>query len=172
MRAMSKSPIEVVDYDPAWPAQFEALRAVLEPALEAGGVRAFTIEHVGSTAVPGLAAKPILDIDILLATAEDLTRTIPALAAIGYAHRGDLGIAGREAFDRRPGGVTHHLYAGLATARPLREHLVFRDRLRADPDARDRYAALKRRLAITHAEDRTAYNDAKTALVRELTGPV
>lgn len=163
-----KSKIEVVDYDPAWPERFEVLRQRLAHALEAGGVDSFTIEHVGSTAVPGLAAKPILDIDIIAPRAADLPRVIAVLAAAGYEHEGDLGIPGREAFRTPSPEIAHHLYAGAADAAPIREHLMFRDRLRRDDAARDRYAALKRALAQRLADDRTAYTDAKTALVREL----
>ncbi|HEY1907183.1 MAG TPA: GrpB family protein, partial [Myxococcaceae bacterium] len=94
---MSHSPVVVVPYDPTWPAEFEALRSVLASAL---GDVARAIHHVGSTAVPGLPAKPILDVDVEIAFREDLAECIRCLGRLGYRAVGDLGIAGREAFDR------------------------------------------------------------------------
>jgi len=92
-------PIVIEDYDPHWQEQFEVLRAQIAAVLRP---LAAAIEHVGSTAVPGLAAKPIIDIDVLLRSAADLPEAITRLATLGYQHRGDLGVPGREAFDRPP----------------------------------------------------------------------
>src|SRR5258705_12320222 len=88
--------VEVVDYDPRWPTRFETLRARIVAAL---GSLADSIEHVGSTSVPGLAAKPIIDIDVLVVSAIDVPEAIERLALLGYLHRGNLGIDGREAFE-------------------------------------------------------------------------
>lgn len=107
MEQAADNPVVIVDYDPLWPKQFETLRYRLANVL--GGL-ALTIEHVGSTAVPGLAAKPILDIDVLLRSPDDLPSAIAALASIGYLHRGDLGIPGREAFRAPSNYLRHHLY--------------------------------------------------------------
>jgi GrpB-like predicted nucleotidyltransferase (UPF0157 family) len=86
----------VVDYDPSWPDVFEVLR---RPVWAAVRDVAVSVEHVGSTAVPGLAAKPIIDIDVVVASSDSLSKAIGRLATLGYIHRGDLGIDDREAFD-------------------------------------------------------------------------
>jgi len=88
-------PIVIVDYDPAWSGQFEILRRRIAKTL---GDLVARIEHVGSTAVPGLAAKPIIDLDVLLASPDDMPAAVDRLASIGYVHQGDLGVPGREAF--------------------------------------------------------------------------
>src|SRR6266540_5229473 len=90
-----KKPVVVVEYDPEWPRVFERIRAAVAPAL--GGV-AVAIEHVGSTSVSGLAAKTIIDVDVVVPTVADVAVAIERLATLGYVHRGDLGIPGREAF--------------------------------------------------------------------------
>ena len=87
--------IEIADYDPRWPATFASLRDRIAPLLPDA-----TIEHVGSTSVPGLAASPIIDLDVIVADASDVPLAIALLATLRYAHRGDLGVPGREA-DRK-----------------------------------------------------------------------
>ena len=90
-------PVSIQDYDPAWPDAFSKLAARVKAAL---GSLAVAVEHIGSTAVPGLAAKPIIDLDVVLASSTDLPEAIRLLATIGYVNEGDLGIAGREALTR------------------------------------------------------------------------
>lgn len=97
MAAELKKRIVVVDHDPAWAGEFERLAAVIRGAL---GELALAVEHVGSTSVPGLAAKPVLDVAAVVPSADGLPVAVARLAALGYRHRGDLGIAGREAFGR------------------------------------------------------------------------
>ena len=158
-------PVVVVPYDPAWPAAFAQLRDRLAPAL---GELAVGIEHVGSTAVPGLDAKPIIDIDVVLRHAEDLGAVVERLAALGYAHLGDLGIVGRDAF-RSPAGLPrHHLYVCPPGGAALQAHLTLRDALRADPQAAAAYAALKRELAERYRDDRDAYAEGKSAFITAL----
>src|SRR2546427_4386046 len=101
------NPILIVNHDPGWPGQFEMLRRRIATII---GDLAARIEHVVSTAVPGLAAKPIIDLDVLLASADDLPAAVDRLASFGYKHQGDLGIPGREAFTTPPGAPSHHLY--------------------------------------------------------------
>ena len=157
-------PIVVVDYDESWTAIYEMLRARV--AVELGPL-AIAVEHVGSTAVLGLAAKPIIDIDVVIASRDDLPRAIAALRRLGYVHRGDLGVPGREAFEA-PGGLPkHHLYVCSADSEELRRHLEFRDYLRAHEEAARQYEALKRDLAERYRDDREAYTDAKAEFVQE-----
>lgn len=159
------TPIIVEDYDPRWPQQFEALHSRIAAVL---GPLAAAIEHVGSTAVRGLAAKPIIDLDVLLRSDEDLPAAIRALTSLGYQYRGDLGVAGREAFQAPPDAFPHHLYVFPPDSREFRRHLAFRDHLRAHPADAAAYSHLKRNLAAQFAADRETYTQAKTEFVREI----
>ncbi len=156
--------IEIVDHDPEWARAFEALRTRYEAAL--AGVPRTAIEHVGSTAVDGLAAKPVIDIDIVV-RAEHLEAAAGALRRIGYEPRGELGIPGRWAF-RAPADVPRtNTYLVLEGCLALRNHLGVRDVLRADPGLRDEYAALKRRLAAT-VDDLDTYGKGKSELLSRI----
>ncbi len=156
------APVVIQAYDPTWPDVFLRLSARVKTAL---GSLAIAVEHIGSTAVPGLCAKPIIDLDVVLASMADLSEAIRLLGGIGYIHEGDLGIAGREAFRSPAGTPGHHLYVLAKGANELRRHLAFRDALRSDEGLRDRYAALKRVLAEEHQSDRSAYTEAKSAFI-------
>jgi GrpB-like predicted nucleotidyltransferase (UPF0157 family) len=165
-------PIIVVEYDPAWPVSFEQLRQVYAWHL---GELVRAVEHVGSTSVPGLAAKPVLDIDLVLRAPGDLPEVIRRLGTLGYTHNGDQGIAGREAFKREDEGVPwdgsgrtwmqHHLYAVAADSREFQRHLVFRQALRNDPGLAAAYADLKRDLALRYRDDREAYTESKSEFI-------
>jgi GrpB-like predicted nucleotidyltransferase (UPF0157 family) len=159
------STISVVDYDPSWPRAFAELRARLRGAV---GELALAVEHVGSTAVPGLAAKPIIDITIVVASAAQMPLVIAKLGELGYRHQGDLGIEGREAFASPGEGVAHHLYACVRGNLALENHLAVRDYLRGHPETVAEYGALKKRLAAQHGGDRAAYEDGKTDFVLEI----
>ena len=152
----------IQDYNPSWPDTFLKLTAKVKAAL---GPLVVTVEHIGSTAVSGLAAKPIIDLDVVLASSTDLAETIRLLGHIGYIHEGDLDIAGREAFRSPPNESPHHLYVLAAGATELRRHLAFRDALRADNGLRDSYATLKRGFAEAHRGDRSGYTEAKSAFI-------
>jgi len=151
----------VVDYDPGWPRLFEALRASIWGAV---ADIAIAIEHVGSTSIPGLAARPVVDVDVVVA-ARDVAKGIERLTALGYEHRGDLGIPLREAFRRPPGSVPHHLYLCPANSPALANHLALRDYLRGNADAARAYGELKRRLAVAHAGNIDAYVEGKTDFI-------
>ena len=155
-------PVVVVDYDPVWRDTFELLSARLRSAL---GDLAIAIEHVGSTAVPGLAAKPVVDIDVVLRSEADLPAAGAALATLGYAFIGDLGITGREAFRAPAADPPHNLYVCAAGAVELQRHLTFRDALRADSALAQEYAELKRDLAARYRDDRDSYTEGKTPFV-------
>jgi GrpB-like predicted nucleotidyltransferase (UPF0157 family) len=155
-------PVTIEDYNPAWTEWFEMLRAMVGDALQDLAV---AIEHVGSTAVPGLAAKPIVDIDVVIPTRSDLIEAIRRMAAIGYLHEGDLGVADREAFAHPPGLPVHHLYVCSRQSPELQRHLLFRDFLRLHPQEMQAYAELKRVLAKRFHNDRESYAVAKSDFV-------
>ncbi|MDR0898585.1 MAG: GrpB family protein [Oscillospiraceae bacterium] len=158
--------IVVIPWQSTWPEAFLQIKGELETAL-AGA--ALAIEHVGSTAVPGLAAKPIIDIDIVI-EADAFETVKQRLAAIGYAHTGDQGIPGREAFHYtgKEHLMPHHLYACPKDSPELRRHLALRDCLRANPALRDQYSQVKIALAEQHPHDINAYIDGKSSLVQEI----
>ncbi|MBM7167580.1 GrpB family protein [Streptomyces sp. G44] len=160
--------IVVRDYDPQWSERFEGLRQRLAPHVADLGA---SIEHVGSTAVPGCAAKPIIDLDIVVSEDAVLAELIPRLAGLGYRHEGDLGIRGREAFQAPSAAPEHHLYGVVAGSKPHLDHVLLRDYLRQQSDEVQRYGALKVTLAqrfCAEGEGRAAYSAAKSALVEEL----
>jgi GrpB-like predicted nucleotidyltransferase (UPF0157 family) len=105
-----------------------------------------------------------------LASSSDLPEAIRRLGTLGYAHEGDLGIAGRDAFRWPSGEKRHHLYVLAAGARELRRHLAFRDALRADRTLRDAYSELKRNLALRYPDDRKAYTEGKSAFITKIAG--
>jgi GrpB-like predicted nucleotidyltransferase (UPF0157 family) len=157
--------IEVVAWSPAWAEQFEEVAAVLRAAVaDVPGAR---VEHVGSTSVPGLAAKPILDIDVIVDRAH-VPSAVAALEGIGYAHRGDLGVADREAFRAPDRAPYRHVYVATAGALPLRNHLALRDVLRRDGDLRAAYDSVKRALADDPDMDMDAYLAGKSAVVHQV----
>jgi GrpB-like predicted nucleotidyltransferase (UPF0157 family) len=162
---VSEPNIVVREYDPAWPELFEGLR---ERVLDALGGLVVAVEHIGSTAVPGLAAKPIVDIDAVVASAEDVPLAIERLERAGWRHQGDLGIQGREAFEPPADAPWHHLYVLPADSEELRRHLAFRDHLRAHPKEARTYAALKRESARRFGGDRRAYTDSKGEFVERI----
>ena len=158
---MSKIPVIIVDYDPAWPELFNTLKSSIDTAL---GEVALRVEHVGSTSVPGLAAKPIIDMDLVV-RAEDLGKAIALLASIGYVHDGDGGIPGRERF-RPPAGLpSHHLYVCAEDNAELLRHIQFRDYLRLHPESVAEYGMLKKRLAAAYGDDREGYSIAKSEFI-------
>jgi GrpB-like predicted nucleotidyltransferase (UPF0157 family) len=154
------SKVVVVAYDDRWPQWFEAIRARIAPVLD--GV-AISIEHVGSTSVAGLAAKPIVDIDVV-AERRQVSKAIERLGSIGYRHQGDLGVPDREAF-RHDCEIAHNLYVCAAESTGLRNHLVLRGALRADSALAQEYGKLKRHLAAQYPDDIDAYVRGKTAFI-------
>ena len=160
------------EYDPKWPEWFETLRARIVPALAGVPHR---IEHVGSTAVPGMTAKPVIDIDIILNKCV-LQLAKERLAAIGYLHQGDLGITDREAFDLADEGLRGTLpcpitlYVCIAGATALHDHLSFRDFMRKSPEWVQRLSRQKVLLCEQTGNDRRAYMEGKAEMVREITG--
>jgi GrpB-like predicted nucleotidyltransferase (UPF0157 family) len=158
------APADVVEYDPEWPGRFAGIRDRVTPAL---GAVEHRVEHVGSTAVPGLAAKPIIDVDVVVAE-PDVDRAVALLAALGYRHVGDLGIVGREALLPPAEEPYHHLYVVMDGSAALADHVDLRDYLVAHPAAARRYARRKYELAHLLDSDRDEYVRQKGDLVEEL----
>jgi GrpB-like predicted nucleotidyltransferase (UPF0157 family) len=156
------SPIAVVAYDPGWPALFEQLRRSIWPAV---ADVATSIEHVGSTSVPGLVAKPVIDISVVVQTADDVPAAISRLAGLGYSHTGNLGVEQREAFHSPHHAPRHHLYLCPRDSLALRNHLAVRDHLRTHPDDAAHYGALKQQLAEQYPDDIVSYTAGKTAAI-------
>ncbi len=155
--------IVIVAYDAGWPRRFEEERDRIVAAL---GLRAVTVDHIGSTSVPGLAAKPIVDIDLTVAEVGDEAGYLPDLLSAGYELRV------REPGHRmvRTPVRDVHVHVTPAGSDWVRRDLLFRDRLRCDPADREAYAALKRQLAQRDWPDMNAYADAKTELIQEILG--
>jgi GrpB-like predicted nucleotidyltransferase (UPF0157 family) len=152
----------VEDYDPAWARDFEMLRQRIWPEVADVALR---IEHVGSTSVPGLAAKPIIDMSIVVASRNDVPKTIERLAPLGYVHRGTLGIDDREAFDHPADLRRHNLYVCPAETIGIVNQIAVRDYLRAHPEVAARYGALKKQLADRFPSDIDSYVFGKTDFV-------
>ena len=155
--------VRVVPYDDAWPALYAAEIARLAAPLAAAGVE-LLLEHTGSTAVHGLAAKPIIDILAGLATESHRAAAVAALQTAGYVHRGEQEIPGRDFF-RRGDPRQYHLHLTLVDSEFWRDHRLFRECLRADWATAAEYGALKQALAERYPADREAYIAGKTAFV-------
>ena len=154
-------------HDPAWAQAFELERARLH-ALLPGSFLA--IEHIGSTAVPGLVAKPVIDLMAAIESLDDVEILVDRLCANGYTTSREFNatLADRKWLMRwRDGRRTHHLHIVVHGGAPWQERLAFRDALRRDPALADRYAKLKSALAAMHSSDREAYTEAKADFVRE-----
>ena len=157
-------------YQAHWPEHFEKIKKAL---LLKECVHIIGIEHIGSTAVPGLPAKPIIDIDIIYNTSSDFVHIRSHLRRLGYQHSGNQGIAHREVFKRGKNqnhavldGIKHHLYACPALSEELNRHITFRDYLRNHPEKRIQYADLKNEIANKSGQDRKKYAALKESEAR------
>ena len=163
----SEAPVEIVAYDPAWSAKFEEEAAILRHRLAPW--LAGSIEYIGSTAVPGLAAKPLIDIMAGVQTLEASRPAIAAATELGYCYWPYQ--AHREHWFCKPSAAhrTHHLHlVPIASPHWLRV-IAFRDYLRRYPETARDYAALKQRLAVEHRLDREAYTEAKRPFIDRIT---
>jgi GrpB-like predicted nucleotidyltransferase (UPF0157 family) len=160
-----RPPIVIVEYDASWPERYEAEAARLSEAL---GDVAARLEHVGSTSVPGLAAKPVIDIQLSVQSFEPADRYADPLRRLGYEQFPDPATPEHRIFVLPKGGGPRqvNLHVCEVGSEWERRHPAFRDRLRADPVARDEYAALKRKLALEHGNDVEAYADAKGEFIK------
>ena len=163
--------IAVVAYNPAWEHMFAQ-----EKELLLGAIGHFPcvvdIQHVGSTSVPGLAAKPVIDISVGITSFEDAVVCVGSVEALGYRYRGECGIPRRHYFSKDNPAVgdpayrrTHHIHMCETASSDRRNTLIFRDALRSDTELARRYALLKRELARRFPDDTAAYCDAKTEFI-------
>jgi len=160
---LSDAPIEIVAYNTDWPSLFERERGVLQRALAPW--LAGPPEHIGSTAVPGLSAKPVIDIMAPIGSLEAALPAISAAQHAGYVHYPYKPESMHWFCKPSPSHRTHHLHLVPAGSALWRENLVFRDALRADRELRAEYQALKIQLASAHRNDREAYTNAKSAFI-------
>lgn len=161
---VEKREIRVVDYDPDWPKKFEMHAGIIADAL---GDSALRVEHIGSTSVPGLAAKPVIDILVVVPNSADESAYLPQLEAAGYVLRVREPDWNEHRMFRTLGKDVHiHVYS--ADCPEIERNLTFRDRLRRNVDDRRRYEQTKRELAAKEWSDMNAYADAKTEVVESI----
>lgn len=153
--------VEIVEHDPSWAQRFEEEREQLAGVFDG---RAVAIEHIGSTSVPGLCAKPIVDILVGLRELKLIEEEIAAMERLGYEYLGEFGLPGRLYF-RKGDPRTHHVHVVQHGGEHWERHLVFRDTLRSDPEERRRYDELKRRLAA-EGHSRETYTELKSPFIR------
>ncbi len=164
---MKTKRVVVLPYDPKWKDDFEAIKREIADAV---GELTVSAEHVGSTSVEGMSAKPIIDIDVVIKDESVFEEVVRRLAGIGYIHEGDLGIKGREAF--RYSGKNHlrehHLYVCPQDSRELFRHVKFRDFLRSHPEAVKRYSEVKETAARLFPDNIDGYMEYKAPCIKEI----
>ena len=157
----------VQPYDKAWKIAFENIKDEIEQVL---GDLIIGIEHVGSTSVEGLSAKPCIDLDVIIKDYSGFDAVVDKLESIGYIHEGNLGIEDREAFryTDKPHLLTHHLYVCPQHSQELRRHIAFRDFLRSNPEAAKKYGDVKETAARIFPDDIDGYMEYKSHCIAEL----
>lgn len=161
---VEKREIVIADYDPRWPEKFQAHAAMISRAL---GPKALGIEHVGSTSVPGLAAKPIIDIDVLVEDSSNEGNYVPEMVAAGFVLRIREPDWHQHRMFRTP-ELDVHIHIFSPGCVEVARHLAFRNHLRSHPNDRLRYEVLKRKLAKEDWPNTQAYANAKSELVEEI----
>lgn len=164
---MQTAKVTVVPYDKAWETAFENIKNELEAVI---GHLILGIEHVGSTSVAGMSAKPCIDLDVIIEDYSVFDEIVNKLAAVGYIHEGDLGIPDREAFRYRdkPHLMLHHLYVCPQDSQELHRHITFRDFLRQNAEAVQTYSAVKETAAALFPDDIGQYMAHKTPCIEAL----
>lgn len=159
--------VVVLPYDETWTSAFEEIKKEIESAV---GDLIIGIEHVGSTSVEGLSAKPIIDIDIIIKDYSIFDAVVNKLNTIGYIYEGNLGIKDREAFKYidKPHLQRHHLYVCPQQSEELLRHITFRDFLRSNPEAVKRYSTVKEKAAQLFPDDMDKYIEYKSPCIEEL----
>lgn len=164
---MRTNKVIVLPYDSVWQSDFEKIKAEIETALKD---LIIDIEHVGSTSVEGMSAKPCIDIDVVIGDYSVFDEVVGRLAEIGYIHEGDLGIKDREAFkySDKPHLKNHHLYVCPRHSEELRRHITFRNFLRENHDAVKKYSEVKETAARLFPDDIDKYMEYKSPCIEEL----
>ena len=164
---MRTNRVVVVPYNETWSSAFEEIKKELESAV---GELIIGIEHVGSTSVEGLSAKPCIDIDVIIKDYSIFDAVVRKLETIGYIHEGNLGIKDREAFKyaEKPHLQKHHLYVCPQQSEELHRHIIFRDFLRANPEVSKRYGAVKEKAARLFPNDIEKYIAYKSPCIEEI----
>lgn len=159
--------VVVLPYDVAWQSAFEKIKVEIEEAI---GNLVIGIEHVGSTSVAGMSAKPYIDIDVIIKDYSVFAAVVDGFKAIGYIHEADLGIKDREAFKYtdKPYLMTHHLYVCPQYSEELHRHITFRDFLRSNPEAVKKYSLIKEKAAKLFPNDIDGYIEYKSPCIEEL----
>lgn len=159
--------VVVLPFDEQWKYDFVQIKAELANVLRQ---LAIEIEHVGSTSVQGLSAKPIIDIDVVIKDYSELENVISALGKIGYQHEGNLGITGREAFkyEGKEHLRKHHLYVCPEDSQELRRHIAFRNYLKTHPDAVREYSCIKEEGAKLYPDDIDRYIEQKSPFIEKI----
>ena len=164
---MRTARVIVLPYDVAWKSAFEEIKAEIEDAIADLIVG---IEHVGSTSVEGMSAKPCIDVDVIINDYTVFDAVVDKLASIGYIHEGNLGIKDREAFKYtvKPHLMTHHLYVCPQNSEELRRHITFRYFLRSNAEAARKYSSVKETAAELFSNDIDKYIEYKSPCIEEL----
>ena len=164
---MQTKRVMVVAYDESWQFAFEKIKSEIESAI---GDLIVGIEHVGSTSVKGLSAKPCIDVDVIIKDYSRFAEILGRLASIGYVHEGNLGIKDREAFGYadKPHLMMHHLYVCPQYSEELHRHITFRDFLRKNPAAVEKYSRAKEKAAELYPCDIEKYIEHKSPCIQEL----
>jgi GrpB-like predicted nucleotidyltransferase (UPF0157 family) len=159
--------VEVVPHDPRWRDAFEAEARRVAAAL---GENVVAVQHIGSTAIPNIYAKPIIDLLVEVRDIAEVDGRSPAMESLGYEVMGEYGIPGRRYFrkDNREGIRTHHIHAFESGSAEVERHLAFRDYMIAHPLEAQRYSELKRRLAKEHPQSLEGYMDGKDGFIKEM----
>lgn len=161
------SRINIEKYNIEWPKTFELIKKTIWPEISDVAI---SIEHVGSTSVPDLAAKPVIDVDIVVETVRASNEVITRLQKFGYVHLGDMGVSGRQAFKRPADSFKHNLYVCLNSSTAFKNHILLRNHLRTNPQVREQYGNLKMRLAEEFAGNIDGYCEAKTPFILQILG--
>ena len=154
--------IELLPHNPEWISFYEQIKKTVWPQVQEFSV---SIEHVGSTSIPGLVAKPVVDMVVIVNSEANSKKAIQALTKLGYEHRGDLGIKGREAFRKPPHLAKHHLYVVMEGSVSLKNHLLFKKHMLENQQARIQYSELKKSLAEKYSNDIDSYCFGKTSFI-------
>ena len=164
---MKTRKVVVLPYDVAWQSAFEKIKGEIEETI---GDWIIGIEHVGSTSVEGMSAKPCIDIDVVIEDYSAFAAVVDSLKAIGYIHEGDLGIKDREAFkySGKEHLQMHHLYVCPKYSKELHRHITFRNFLLSNPTAAKKYSLIKEKAAELFQNDIDGYIEYKSSCIEEL----